>query len=264
MALSISFTLTKDSDCLGASFVDTSGSYSSSNTTGWKVSHSITGVSTGNDTFTISGNQLDDFLPGVEFEVTGSTGNDGTWTVESISYDGTDTTITAEEDISNSTADGNIELGDTELVGDVDTAVLTIENTTNGVTYDDIAVTPNDTTTIDSEDLEVAGTSIGAVVFPDGYYKFTYTVTMDDEAEYTYCINKVFLCESACELTDLATQIINDECGCNNNSLRDYFRRGFNWYKIIQWGASTARQDKTNETITNLQSFLDSIDCDCI
>ena len=77
-------------------------------------------------------------------------------------------------------------------------------------------------------------------------------------------IKAIYLCETACELTDLGKKIINDDCGCKDDSLKDYFRRGFNEYKIIQWSGLWAREDKANESITNLQSFLDGVDCDCI
>lgn len=68
----------------------------------------ITAVDTGTDTFTISGNRSGVFIAGDTFTVTGSTGNNATYTVESITYSDPNTLIVVTGDISDATVDGNI------------------------------------------------------------------------------------------------------------------------------------------------------------
>lgn len=60
------------------------------------------------DYFRITGSLASEFLVGWEFKVTGSTGNDGVYTVEDISQDGTYTYIYTEEQIPHATGDGVI------------------------------------------------------------------------------------------------------------------------------------------------------------
>jgi len=70
----------------------------------------IVGVDTSNEIFRISGDETARFSVGDTFEVSGSTGNDGTYTVSALNYDsGNDETdITVQEDVTDSTADGDI------------------------------------------------------------------------------------------------------------------------------------------------------------
>jgi hypothetical protein len=73
----------------------------------------ITGVSIGDDELVVDGDYTLIFPPGTYFRVNGSTGNDGTWLVDSVSYSALDdeTTITVTGDITNATVDGNVEVG---------------------------------------------------------------------------------------------------------------------------------------------------------
>lgn len=70
----------------------------------------ITGVDDTAGTFTVGGDVSALLATGDIFTVTGSTGNDGEYTVDSISYDSNndETTITVKETISDSTADGKV------------------------------------------------------------------------------------------------------------------------------------------------------------
>lgn len=68
----------------------------------------INSVDTTNETVTVNGDITNYLGTGEGFEIVGSTGNDGSFTVSSISYDSNndETTITVNEDITDSTADG--------------------------------------------------------------------------------------------------------------------------------------------------------------
>jgi len=71
---------------------------------------SITGVSTTNDTVTISGDYTAYLSQGEEIKIVGSTGNDGTYTVASTSLSSGDTVISVDQTIGDSTADGEVRL----------------------------------------------------------------------------------------------------------------------------------------------------------
>jgi len=69
---------------------------------------SVVGVDTSSDTITVGGDAASLLATGDIFTVTGSTGNDGEYTVDSTSYDSTndETTITVKESVGDGTADG--------------------------------------------------------------------------------------------------------------------------------------------------------------
>jgi hypothetical protein len=73
----------------------------------------IKGVDTGADWFTVTGNKTASFPAGQGFRVSGSTGNDGFWVVESSSFAAGPnlTTINVTGNITNATVDGYIILG---------------------------------------------------------------------------------------------------------------------------------------------------------
>lgn len=53
------------------------------------------------------GDFTDTLVNGVEFIIYGSTGNDGTYTVDSAVFGGANTVITIQEDLPSAVADGN-------------------------------------------------------------------------------------------------------------------------------------------------------------
>lgn len=71
----------------------------------------IKAVSTSSETITVNGNKTIIFAIGDSIDVAGSTGNNGTYTIDDITYSSTTdkTTITVAENITNSVADGTIE-----------------------------------------------------------------------------------------------------------------------------------------------------------
>lgn len=152
-------------------------------------------------------------------------------------------------------------------IADVDTAVLSIENLTTEVVYDDLTITPNATvgteTTFTSEDLKVAGVSIGNVTLPDGQYCFTYTVVSDAEVTYEQGVKKVWLCESCCKIKTQACNI-DLECGCCNEPCADEiwkFLQAWTEMKVIEYSAYCSSQSNINNKIKSLQSFLTNFDC---
>jgi len=71
--------------------------------------YAITGVTPAVDTFIIAGNHVSSFPAGKRFRVTGSTGNDGTYTIVSATLSAGSTRIVVEEDVTSAVADGFIE-----------------------------------------------------------------------------------------------------------------------------------------------------------
>lgn len=75
-----------------------------------RVTFDIVGVNTTNDTFDVAGDQTDVFADGDVFTVFGSTGNDGSWTIDTggVSYSNSTkkTTITVTGDVTDATVDG--------------------------------------------------------------------------------------------------------------------------------------------------------------
>lgn len=74
-----------------------------------KVEYAIGGIDTSNDHFTVTSQDLTGTLiVGNRIFVKGSTGNDGTWTINTLTLNGADTEIYVDEDITNATVDGTI------------------------------------------------------------------------------------------------------------------------------------------------------------
>lgn len=71
----------------------------------------ITAVVIGTDTLTIAGDHTPAFPVGSTFKITGSTGNDGRWTVASATFTGGNTEIVTVEDVTDATVDGDIHHG---------------------------------------------------------------------------------------------------------------------------------------------------------
>ena len=71
---------------------------------------SIIGVSTGSETFTVANDHRSKIRVGDTFRVSGSTGNDGTFTVASVTLVGGDTVIAVNEDVTDSTVDGQVNI----------------------------------------------------------------------------------------------------------------------------------------------------------
>jgi len=77
-----------------------------------KHSYAIVAVDTGNETFSIAGDHSSELSATEKFDVVGSTGNDGQWTVQSIVYSDPNTVITVTGDITDATVDGDIEFAE--------------------------------------------------------------------------------------------------------------------------------------------------------
>jgi hypothetical protein len=70
----------------------------------------VTAVSTANDEITIAGDHTADYSAGDKVYIAGSTGNDGLYTIDTVTLDGSDTDIVLVESITDATVDGNLVL----------------------------------------------------------------------------------------------------------------------------------------------------------
>jgi len=86
------------------------------------LTSAIVDVDTVNDHFNVSGDQTTILATLDGFNVSGSTGNDGQWTVASLNYDGVagETEIYTNEDITNAVVDGTIYFQNTLYVEDLE------------------------------------------------------------------------------------------------------------------------------------------------
>jgi len=76
-----------------------------------RTSHIIDGVDTSADEFTLDADDGDvtgEVAAGTKLAVEGSTGNDDIYTVASSSFDGTNTIVAVQEDVTDGTADGTL------------------------------------------------------------------------------------------------------------------------------------------------------------
>lgn len=151
-------------------------------------------------------------------------------------------------------------------IADITSSLITVENLTTGVTYDNLLITSSSTvgneTTFTTEDLEISGISIGDITLPDGQYCFTYTV-IGGGVTYEQIVKKVWLCESCCKIKTKACEI-DLECGCCNEPCADEiwkFLQAYTELKIIEYSAYCSSQSNINNKIKSLQSFLTSFDC---
>jgi len=114
----------------------------------------ITAVSTVNDTITVSQDRTRFFPADRTFQIVNSTGNNGTYTVSSSSYNtnNDETTVTVTGSITDSTADGETELGDRIPV-----------NLSGGNVKFYVANTAIDEMVIDGEDCTILNATEGKI-----------------------------------------------------------------------------------------------------
>ncbi len=75
------------------------------------VTFPITAADTGGQVFTVAGDHVGDFFGSASFTVVGSTGNDGLYTVSSVTLDAGNTLVGVSETVADDTADGDITFG---------------------------------------------------------------------------------------------------------------------------------------------------------
>lgn len=100
------------------------------------TTNAIVAVNQGTRTFSIAGNLTVTYRAGKKIVVAGSTGNNGTYNIESATYDGsTNTDVVVREAIPSAVADGNIETSATtsKLCMWLDTGITGIPATADGV-----------------------------------------------------------------------------------------------------------------------------------
>jgi len=75
-------------------------------------SYAIVAVNPATEVVSIAGDKTAELSATEEFDIVGSTGNDGTYTVASIVYNAPNTEITVNEDLTDATADGSVEFSE--------------------------------------------------------------------------------------------------------------------------------------------------------
>ncbi len=134
----------------------------------WHAIHAIASVVAGSKTFTIAANVVAEIIAGSKIVITGSTGNNGTYTVVSCIFT-TVSTIIVVETVPNATADGVI----TSTTLPTNTGYATAVAIVNHAILVDIVVAPNDTL-----QMTINGTGVGgALTFIDAVTDYLQNVT---------------------------------------------------------------------------------------
>jgi hypothetical protein len=111
--------------------------------------YAITVVDTVSKTFTVAGDHTTDFVTLDKIKVSGSTGNDGQYTVVSSTYDVNHTDIVVSEVVSSAVANGTVQFADGAL------SVLGIDNIVvfNGASYDVVPVAEGFASWVEDENI---------------------------------------------------------------------------------------------------------------
>lgn len=140
----------------------------------------ITGaVAAAGGPFTISGNFQGIITPGEIFEVTGSTGNDGFYTVVTAIDNVADTDITVVETVSSAVADGDIAFKDILVISNENNTVVTrkvAEPVATIRTRVNAASTTNTLKVITESILSIEGQGLSTT----GVFPFTRDLAVDD------------------------------------------------------------------------------------
>ena len=141
------------------------------------------------------------------------------------------------------------------ILGDVNTATLTIVNNTTNVTYDDLTITAStsSSTVINPSDLNITK-------FSDGAYCFTYTVTLNNTTVYTYSKCLLLVCNIKCQIKTVAGTLLDT---CKHCKYEDYQQLFEIWalYNALTSAANCSDYNQINTNLEILQDKLDNINC---
>ena len=147
------------------------------------------------------------------------------------------------------------------LVGSCTGALVPVD-LTNSVTYDSITITPSETngiTYITTSLLQVSTVAISTI--PDGVWEFTYTVN-DGATDYTYTARTLVIKSINCKMADLALKYADKSCNCcNSNTFREKFVEAHARYQALIGGRICGNITQINEAITELEIFLNDLNC---
>jgi hypothetical protein len=152
----------------------------------------------------------------------------------------------------------------TESIGDVATAVLeiTFPDGTELATPLDISATfptadEDVELVIDSTDVGVTGD------FEDGVYIFRYTVTMDDDTEYTKACYIFLSCQADCCVDKLYAKITTTTCKDCSNSKLAFANEAFGYLKAAKSKAGCGDITGATELLEKVQYMCNLERCNC-
>ena len=143
---------------------------------------------------------------------------------------------------------------------------VTISNTTTGIAYQDIEITPseNDSTDIIFADLILStGTeNIGTLKIIDGVYNFKYTVLLKAGEIVTSSFYFLSLCELECQMKALTFAYIDADCrDCNKNELKLLFLEVMALYKALVFSYQCLDLCSFNKIYANITKLLKNYNC---
>jgi hypothetical protein len=151
-------------------------------------------------------------------------------------------------------------------VGDTLDSYVTISNTTTGIDYQNIEITPseNDSTDIIFADLilSTGNENIGTLKIIDGVYNFKYIVLLKDGEIVTSSFYFLSLCELECQIKSLTYAYINEDCkACNKNELKLLFLEVMALYKALVFSYQCLDLCSFNKIYTNITKLLKNYNC---
>jgi hypothetical protein len=151
-------------------------------------------------------------------------------------------------------------------VGDTLDSYVTISNTTTGIDYQNIEITPseNDSTDIIFADLilSTGNENIGTLKIIDGVYNFKYIVLLEDGEIVTSSFYFLSLCELECQIKSLTYAYINEDCkACNKNELKLLFLEVMALYKALVFSYQCLDLCSFNKIYTNITKLLKNYNC---
>lgn len=228
-------------DCLSPLLTSTDSTDYTVNSIVPSSNFTIVAVSTGSNTFSISGKRGGLFIVGQTFTVSGSTGNDGDYTVTGVAYDtANDRTVITVASVVDATADGIIYTKKHTIYFP---AVLGVANV-SGVT----SVVTTNTFYTDTHEFKVATTNV---------YDYTNNVSITDSTSQTTETKIVCpegLCDVYCCISSMFNGYINNRC-VNDKKAEDFaykYKFATSHLSYLRSAYECGKSDKVNTIIAEI------------
>lgn len=270
-------------------------------TYGIKVDKPITAVNTGAKRFTIAGDWVTEISASTSIVVVRSTGNDGTYTISTVTLNGSNTEIVVTEVVPNATADGSIQYSSQAVYSQTNTvtyndviAVIDIDveydcfcgslTSTDATSYGSTATILSRThTVVYPAALEHADvTSSSAVITISPIYTKTWTTIIETTVEYaisggtievtitgskdTVVDCDLSLCDISCGVIALENRYTNAQT-TNPVLAKTYFEQLTRIFQLVsefKMQQECGQNDKASETLGKIRTAGDfTADCGC-
>ncbi len=152
------------------------------------------------------------------------------------------------------------------LTSDAETATLAVTTpddltTTISIFASSYPTTDNDLEyTITPDDIGYSATT--GTKFPDGLYKFVYTVARTTATAFSYTQTKFVLIygQAKCAVFSLYGNIPSEECDCNTDAIELAFK-GMTFLKALEYAAETGNSSEFDRLLAIINRLTANNDC---